>query len=177
MEETIKVEIDLTTDQITRFSTFLERNLTPPLIIVGVEDGVPADYDINLYDYIPVVAGQYSSANFRLKTQTQPQINFERRNINIQRMNEYMLSFVGNGLTQANFELFLSDTAALSQAYLGSSGRLITWIETTIRNGYDARSVGFKTRSAYRGDSTNGLINANGNYPRANTILGLLNDL
>lgn len=173
----MKVEIDLTTDQITRFSTFLERNLTPPLIIVGVEDGVPADYDISLYDYIAVVAGQYSSANFRLKTQTQPQINFEKRNTNIQRMNEYMLSFVGNGLTQANFDLFLSDTSTFVQQYLGGGGRLITWIETVNRNGYNATTIGFKTRTAYRGATSNGVEGVNGNYIRANTILGFLNDL
>ena len=173
----MKVEINLETNQITRFSTFLERNLTPPLIIVGVEDGVPGDYDINRYDYVPVVLGEYSPANFVLRQQAQPMINFERRQTNIQRMTEYMFSFVTSGqLTQANFDLFLSDTSALVQQYLTGGGRLITWIETVNRNGYDATTAGFKNR-IYKGTPTDGINTRFGNYPRANTILGFLNDL
>ena len=174
----MKVEIDLNTDQITRFSTFLERNLTPPLIIVGVEDGVPADYDISRYHYIPTVAGVYNAANFRLKVQPMQTINFEKRAENVQRMNEYMISFVtANQLTQNNFDLFVSDTASFVQQYLSGGGRLITWIETVNRNGYNATTVGFKTRTAYRGATSNGVEGVNGNYVRANTILGFLNDL
>jgi len=144
--------------------------------VFSIEDGVPDDFSLELYDYIAITEGVYNSGNFRLKSSV-PQINFEKRQSNIQRMNEFMLSFVGNGITQANFELFLSDTAALAQAYLGGSGRLITWVETLSRNGYNATTVGFKTRGAYRGTTINGVEGASGNYPRANTILGFLNDL
>jgi hypothetical protein len=178
VNETIKVEINLETDQITRFSIFLTRNLDPPLIIVGVEDGVPADYDINTYDYIASTPGVYNSGNFRLKTQPMQTINFEKRSQNVQSMNEYMASFVAlNQLTQANFDLFLSDSASFVQQYLGGGGRLITWIETVNRNGFNATTTGFKTRTGYRGSTSNGVEGVNGNYVRANTILGFLNDL
>ena len=173
----MRVEIDLTTDTVLRFNRFMERNLVGNLIVVGAEDGVPEDYSLELYDYIASTPSVYNASNFRFKTQTQPQINFERRNTNIQRMNEYMLSFVGNGLTQANFDLFLSDTSTFVQQYLGGGGRLITWIETVNRNGYNATTLGFKTRTAYRGATSNGVEGVNGNYVRANTILGFLNDL
>jgi hypothetical protein len=173
----IRVEIDLLINQVTRYSNLLERSNVGNIIVVGTEDGVPEDYDINRYDYIPVVPGEYSPVNFRLR-QTNSIINFERRQLNVQRMTEYMFSFVTAGqLTQANFDLFLSDTSTFVQQYLTGGGRLITWIETVNRNGYNATTVGFKTRTAYRGPSSNGIEGVNGNYVRANTILGILNDL
>jgi hypothetical protein len=93
-------------------------------------------------------------------------------------MNDYMASFVLiNQLTQANFDLFLSDSASFVQQYLGGGGRLITWIETVNRNGFNATTTGFKTRTGYRGPSSNGVEGVNGNYIRANTILSFLNDL
>ena len=55
----IFVEIDLTTDSITRYSQFLERNLTGNPIVVSIEDGVPKDYDISRYDYQPRTPGVY----------------------------------------------------------------------------------------------------------------------
>jgi len=105
-------------------------------------------------------------------------INFEKRAENVQRMNEYMISFVTAGqLTQNNFDLFVSDTASFVQQYLSGGGRLITWIETVNRNGYNATTIGFKTKTGYRGATSNGVEGVNGNYVRANTILGFLNDL
>lgn len=99
-------------------------------------------------------------------------IDFVRRQTNAQRMNNYMANLVTLGqLTQNNFDLFLSDTAALVQQYLGGGGRLITWIETVSRNGFNATTTGFKTKTAYRGALINGL------YPRAEDILVILNDL
>jgi hypothetical protein len=169
------IRINLINDTIVNWSLF-------PIVsnefgtVFTLSDGVPADFSLDLYDYIPTVAGVYNAANFRLKSIV-PQINFEKRQQNIQRMNEYMLSFVGNGLTQPNFDLFLSDTSTFVQQYLGGGGRLITWIETVNRNGYNATTVGFKTRTAYRGATSNGVEGVNGNYVRANTILGFLNDL
>ena len=146
--------------------------------VFSLADGVPADYDNSIYDYIATVPGQYSPSNFRLKTQPSQTINFEKRTQNIQLMNDYMASFVLiNQLTQANFDLFLSDTSSFIQQYLGGGGRLITWIETVNRNGYNATTVGFKTRTGYRGPSSNGVEGVNGNYVRVNTILGFLNDL
>lgn len=171
------VRINLSTDQIVNYTTFpIESNEFGTVFTLA--DGVPADFDLSRYDYIPVVAGQFSPANFRLIQQAQPIINFERRQLNIQRMTEYMFSFVTAGqLTQNNFDLFLSDTSTFVQQYLTGGGRLITWIETVNRNGYNATTVGFKTRTAYRGASSNGVEGVNGNYIRANTILTFLNDL
>lgn len=100
------------------------------------------------------------------------EIDFAKRMENVQQMNSYMSSFIAQGtLTQANFDLFLNDTATNVQGYLNGGGRLITWIETTSRNGYNATTVGFKTRTAYRGTLTNGV------YPRAEAILTILNNL
>ena len=169
------IRINLNTDSIVNWSVFpMESNEFGT--VFGLSDGVPADFSLELYDYIPTVTGVYNAANFRLKVQPMQTINFEKRAENVQRMNQYMLSFVGNGITQANFDLFLSDTAALVQQYLNGGGRLITWVETVSRNGYDATTSGFKTRT-YRGTPTDGINTRFGNYVRANTILGFLNDL
>ena len=171
------IRINLNTDTIVNWSVFpMESNEFGT--VFGLSDGVPADFSLELYDYIPTVAGVYNAANFRLKVQPAQTINFEKRAENVQRMNEYMIGFVtANQLTQNNFDLFVSDTASFVQQYLSGGGRLITWIETVNRNGYNATTVGFKTRAAYRGETTNGISGASGNYPRANTILGFLNDL
>jgi len=53
----MRVEIDLTTDRVLRANPFMERNLIGSIIVVGIEDGVPEDYNIQTYDYIPTVAG------------------------------------------------------------------------------------------------------------------------
>lgn len=139
---------------------------------------IPDDYSPEKYNYIPAVAGVFDPNGFVLKTDTIDIIDFAKRQINIQIMNGYMANLITQGvLTQNNFDLFLSDTAALIQQYLGGGGRLITWIETTTRNGYDARTTGFKTRGGYRGNTTNGVTGALGNYPRANDIVNILNNL
>jgi hypothetical protein len=94
-------------------------------------------------------------------------INFAQRQYNIQRMNGYMSLQV----TQSALDVFLSDTATHVQGYLNGGSRLITWIETVSRNGYNATNIGFKTKTAYRGTNINGI------YERAETILNILNDL
>jgi hypothetical protein len=99
-------------------------------------------------------------------------IDFEKRQSNVNQMNSYMDSLRVEGLlTQANFDLFLADTATNVQGYLNGGSRLITWIETVNRNGYNASNNGFKTKTAYRGTLVNGL------YPRAQMILSILNNL
>lgn len=99
-------------------------------------------------------------------------IDFVKRQANINQMNSYMDSLRIEGLiSQANFDLFLADTATSVQGYLNGGSRLITWIETVNRNNYNATTNGFKTRTAYRGTLVNGL------YPRAENILLILNDL
>ena len=101
----------------------------------------------------------------------QESIDFVKRQANVNQMNSYMDSLRIEGLiTQANFDLFLADTATNVQSYLSGGSRLITWIETLSRNGYNATSIGFKTR-VYKGSLVNGL------YPRAEMILSILNNL
>lgn len=102
----------------------------------------------------------------------QESIDFVKRQSNVNQMNSYMDSLRVEGLiTQANFDLFLADTATNVQGYLSGGSRLITWIETVNRNGYNATTIGFKTKTAYRGTLVNGL------YPRAEMILSILNNL
>ena len=171
------IRINLNTDTVVNWSILtMESNELGT--VFSLADGVPADYDNSIYDYIATVPGQYSPSNFRLKTQPSQTINFEKRTQNIQLMNDYMASFVLiNQLTQANFDLFLSDSSSFVQQYLGGGGRLITWIETVNRNGFNATTTGFKTRTGYRGPTSNGVEGVNVNYVRVNTILGFLNDL
>jgi hypothetical protein len=133
---------------------------------------VPDDFSYGLYNYVPAVAGVYDPNGFVLRPTQASSIDFERRQSNVNQMNSYMASLVIEGLlTQANFDLFLNDTAVNLQGYLNGGGRLITWIETVNRNGYNATTIGFKTRTAYRGTLVNGL------YPRAEMILSILNNL
>jgi hypothetical protein len=133
---------------------------------------IPDDFSYGLYNYVPAVAGVYDPNGFVLRPTQASSIDFERRQSNVNQMNSYMASLVIEGLlTQANFDLFLNDTAVNLQGYLNGGGRLITWIETVNRNGYNATTIGFKTRTAYRGTLVNGL------YPRAEMILSILNNL
>jgi hypothetical protein len=164
----MKAIIDLTTDTIVSWGILYNNDPN------AVE--IPDDYSPERYTYTPITPGVFNPNGFSLIT-TITQIDANRRQNNLNQMNSYMSSFIGNGLTQANFDLFLSDTAALQQQYLGGGGRLITWVETVNRNGYNATTVGFKTRTGYRGPSSNGVEGVNGNYIRANTILNFLNDL
>ena len=131
-------------------------NLNPSISIECPEDYSPDKYN-------------YSNGVFTLKP---PSINFEKRQENIKLMNDYMYSFVISGdLTEANFNKFLSETATNSFGYLNGSSRLITWIATTNENGYNASTSGFKTDPDYRGEQIDG------EYPRANYILEILNNL
>jgi hypothetical protein len=131
---------------------------------------IPDDYSPDKYNYVPSVAGVFDPNGFTLRVNTT--IDFDKRQSNINQMNSYMDSLRLEGaLTQANFDLFLADTATNVQGYLSGGGRLITWIETVNRNGYNATTIGFKTKTAYRGTLVNGL------YPRAEMILSILNNL
>ena len=131
---------------------------------------IPDDYSPERYAYIPSVAGVFDPNGFRLKNVNV--IDFDKRQLNINQMNSYMDSLRLEGeLTQANFDLFLADTSTNIQGYLSGGSRLITWIETVNRNGYNATTTGFKTKTAYRGALVNGV------YPRAEMILSILNDL
>jgi hypothetical protein len=133
---------------------------------------IPDDFSYGLYNYVPSVSGVYDPNGFVLKPTQASSIDFERRQSNVNQMNSYMASLVIEGLlTQANFDLFLADTVSNVQGYLSGGGRLITWIETVNRNGYNATTIGFKTRTAYRGALVNGV------YPRAEMILSILNNL
>jgi hypothetical protein len=131
----------------------------------------PDDYTFERYTYTPIVSGVFNPNGFT--TVIIPEtINFSQRQSNINQMNSYMDSLRLEGaLTQANFDLFLADTATNVQGYLSGGGRLITWIESVNRNGYNATTIGFKTKTAYRGTLVNGL------YPRAEMILSILNNL
>jgi hypothetical protein len=137
----------------------------------------PDDFNFDKYNYTPIVSGVFNPNGFTLKPIVE-EVNPNKRQENIDRMNAYMKDLVTLGqLSQANFELFISDTLLLAQSYLLESGRLFTFIETVSRNGYNASTTGFKTKTAYRGNTTNGVNGALGNYPRANDILAILNDL
>jgi hypothetical protein len=130
----------------------------------------PDDYSPEKYSYVAQTAGVYNINNFVLNDNQE--VNFAKRQSNVNSMSNYMAGFITQGtLTQNSFDLFLSDTASLVQGYLGGGSRLITWIETVNRNGYNATNVGFKTKTAYRGTLSNGI------YPRADFILSILNDL
>lgn len=164
----MKALIDLTTDKIISWGPLYNSD---PLAV-----DIPDDYSPERYSYTPSIPGVFDPNGFTPIIAPNI-IDTQKRQSNLNEMNSYMSSFVGNGITQANFDLFLSDTAALQQQYLGGGGRLITWIETVNRNGYNASTTGFKTRTAYRGVSTNGVEGVNGNYIRANRILEILNNL
>jgi hypothetical protein len=145
------------------------RAFGPQLVGENIFDA-PSDYSPERYNYIPAVAGVFDPNGFVLRNVIT--IDFERRQSNINQMNAYMDSLRVEGLiTQANFDLFLADTATNVQQYLGGGGRLITWVETVNRNGYNAATIGFKTRTAYRGALVNSV------YPRAEMILSILNNL
>lgn len=144
---------------------------------LGITFDIPNDYNPLFYEYIPSQPGVFDPNGFVLKPQGFSQEDIDKREGNLNDMNSYMSTFINNGITQANFDLFLSDTAALQQQYKAGGSRLITWIETVNRNGYNASTNGFKTRTAYRGLSSNDVNGASGEYIRANTILEFLNNL
>jgi len=140
----------------------------------GIAFNIPDDYSEERYNYIPTTPGIFDPNGFVLRPALVT-IDEGRRRNNINRMSSYMAGFIDNGLTQANYDLFLSDTAALQQQYIAGGGRLITWIETVNRNGYNATTVGFKTRAQYNGVGVAQTSTANN--VRANAILEILNDL
>ena len=137
---------------------------------------VPDDYDFGKYTYTAFPDLSYNPNGFAL-TQIPASVDFELRQSNVNEMSQYMASLVPASLSQANFDLFLSDTSAFVPQYLGGGSRLITWIETVNRNGYNATSVGFKTNAGYRGTLLSGTAGAGGQYQRATDILAILNNL
>lgn len=132
---------------------------------------IPDDYTPERYIYSPAVSGVFDPNGFVLR-QVVDSINFTKRQSNIQAMNNYMASFIGNGITELQYDQFTTDTSPHIASYLNGGGaRLFTWIETVNRNGYNATTVGFKTKTAYRGALVGDV------YPRAEQILIYLNDL
>lgn len=162
----MKAIVDLTTDRIISWGPLYNND---PLAF-----DIPDDYTPERYSYSPSTPGEFDPNGFVLRP-IAVSIDEARRRNNINRMSAYMAGFIDNGLTQANYDLFLSDTAALQQQYIAGGGRLITWIETVNRNGYNATTTGFKTRSAYNGVGVAQTSTANN--VRANAILEILNDL
>tara|TARA_R110000868_G_scaffold136504_2_gene349488 strand:- start:1215 stop:1679 length:465 start_codon:yes stop_codon:yes gene_type:complete len=124
---------------------------------------IPDDYSEERYNYIVNVDATFNPNGFVLKPN---QVDFNKRAANVQAMNSYMSTVVN----QNSFDVFLSDTNTNVGGYLNGGSRLITWIETVNRNGYNATNVGFKTKTAYRGALVNGV------YERAEMILTILND-
>jgi hypothetical protein len=167
--KTVLIDIDGSVSVIVGKALSLHTNLTPNNVNIFE---APADFDFIKYAYVVIVPNVYDMNNFILLPQDNQEVNFAKRQSNVNSMSNYMAGFITQGtLTQNSFDLFLSDTASLVQGYLGGGSRLITWIETVNRNGYNATNVGFKTRTAYRGTLSNGI------YPRAEFILSILNDL
>lgn len=132
----------------------------------------PDDYSPEKYRYISVVFGEFNPLGFIPITLSV--VDFGKRQSNINAMNQYMSE---QGLTEANFNLFLNDVALVVQGYLGGGSRLITWIETVNRNGYNATAIGFKTKTGYRGALLSGTAGALGEYQRVTDILAILNNL
>jgi len=96
-------------------------------------DGAPDDYEFGKYLYTPITPGVFNPDGFTLSNSA-PVVDFELRQSNVNAMYGYMAALVPSGLTQANFDLFLSDTATFVQQYVGGGSRLITWIETVDRD-------------------------------------------
>jgi hypothetical protein len=159
----MKVQIDLQSDVVLAYGNAIDG--------VNVFDIPFEDYTPEKYSYTPLVAGVFNPNGFALRTVAES-IDFAKRQDNINRMSNYMNGLLQQGqLTQPNLDLFFADIATNVQGYLNGGGRLITWIETVNRNGYNATTIGFKTKTAYRGFLV-GTV-----YPRAEDILVMLNDL
>ena len=156
--------IDLTTNEILAVSTTGEPN--------NVTSFECPDYlDIAKYNYVPSIQGVYDPNGFVLKPITS-NYSREKRQQNIDAMNSYMQSFVLSGeLTEAGFNKFLSETATNAFGYINGGNRLITWIDTINDGNYNASNSGFKTDQDYRGEQINN------EYPRAEIILQILNNL
>ena len=146
---------------------------------MGVADSVydiPDDYTPDRYRYVSITPGTFNPNGFTPISSVS--VDFIKRQSNVNAMSQYMTAVKdAGGITQANLELFLSDTAAFVPAYVGGSSRLITWIETVNRNGYNAKTVGFKTKTGYCGTLLSGTAGALGEYQRATDILAILNNL
>lgn len=149
----------------------------PDMTGADIYDGAPDDYSPDKYRYTPSTPGIFDLYGF-FPTAPVSAVSFAKRQENVNAMNQYMSDIKDDGgITQPNFELFLSDTAVFIPAYLGGSSRLMTWIETANRNGYNATTIGFKTKTGYRGALLSGTAGALGQYQRSIDILAILNDL
>lgn len=158
-------QIDLSTDTVLGWSN----NYTVDNIQF-FETGINEPW---LYDYITSTPGVFDPNGFVMK---QPDVIDLPRDEKIALMNAYMQSLVDSGdLTQSGLDAFLEDTFVASQTFISGSNRLVTWVETTSRDGYNATLTGFKTHAEYRGASEGGLAGIGAIYPRAEHILSILN--
>ena len=159
----MKVQFNSQENSIVAYGDFIEG--------IEVYDIVIDDYSPDKYNYTSAVNGVFNPNGFTLKSIVE-NVDFVKRQDNINKMSNYMNNLLQQGqLTQSNLDLFFADVAINVQGYLNGAGRLITWIETVNRNGYNASTIGFKTKTAYRGT----LVGST--YQRAEDILLILNDL
>jgi hypothetical protein len=159
----MKVQFNSQDNSIVAYGDFIEG--------ADVYDIAIDDYSPEKYNYTSAVNGVFNPNGFTLKPVVE-NVDFVKRQDNINKMSNYMNNLLQQGqLTQTNLDLFFADVATNVQGYLNGGGRLITWIETVNRNGYNATTIGFKTKTAYRGT----LVGST--YQRADDILAMLNDL
>jgi hypothetical protein len=159
----MKVQFNSQDNSIVTYGDFIEG--------ADVYDIAIDDYSPDKYNYTSAVNGVFNPNGFTLKPVVE-NVDFVKRQDNINKMSNYMNNLLQQGqLTQTNLDLFFADVATNVQGYLNGGGRLITWIETVNRNGYNATTIGFKTKTAYRGT----LVGST--YQRADDILAMLNDL
>lgn len=159
----MKVQFNSQENSIVAYGDFIEG--------IEVYDIVIDDYSPEKYNYTSAVNGVFNHNGFTLNPIVE-NVDFVKRQDNINKMSNYMNNLLQQGqLTQSNLDLFFADVAINVQGYLNGTGRLIAWIETVNRNGYNASTVGFKTKTAYRGT----LVGST--YQRAEDILLILNDL
>lgn len=159
----MKVQFNSQENSIVAYGDFIEG--------IEVYDIVIDDYSPEKYNYASAVNGVFNPNGFTLKPVVE-NVDFVKRQDNINKMSNYMNNLLQQGqLTQSNLDLFFADVAINVQGYLNGTGRLIAWIETVNRNGYNASTIGFKTKTAYRGT----LVGST--YQRAEDILAMLNDL
>jgi hypothetical protein len=159
----MKVQFNSQDNSIVAYGDFIEG--------ADVYDIAIDDYLPEKYNYTSAVNGVFNPNGFTLKPVVE-NVDFVKRQDNINKMSNYMNNLLQQGqLTQTNLDLFFADVATNVQGYLNGGGRLITWIETVNRNGYNATTIGFKTKTAYRGT----LVGST--YQRADDILAMLNDL
>jgi hypothetical protein len=89
---------------------------------------------------------------------------------NRQQKIDTITSYMKSELTELQFRQFISDSRNYLLDYTYYSESLYYWIETTNSAEWgDYTTIGFKTKTTYRGDLVDGV------YPRAEYILSILN--